>query len=324
MKEVKSLSGKIYLTSDLHLGHDREFIWKVRGFNSVQEMNEAYVERWNSVIDNEDDVYVLGDLMLGNNDIGMSYLNQLNGNIHIVLGNHDTPSRQALYRGYGRKVVEIQWAIMLTYKKYHFFMTHFPCMTGNLEKESLKQMTLNLYGHTHQRSNFYEDRPYMYHVGVDSHNGYPVLLDDIIQEMKDKVKECIDFLDEEPAAAGPQTPKERCDSCMYALYCRGVGLADFEGDCNQYRRADAVAELARVKTDPVVAKNTAAADNTSIVLTAGPTISSNVYFKKNYDINSTSSRCDKCVFDINTCGSSDYFGGCKIYTRDPPDGGFYG
>lgn len=36
------------------------------------------------------------------------------------------------------------------------------------------------------------------------------------------------------------------------------------------------------------------------------------------------SRCYKCVFDINTCGSSDYFGGCKIYTRDPPDGGFYG
>ena len=93
MKEVKNLSGKIYLTSDLHLGHDREFIWKARGFNSIQEMNEAYVERWNSVVDNEDDVYVLGDLMLGNNDIGMNYLNQLNGNIHIVLGNHDTPSR---------------------------------------------------------------------------------------------------------------------------------------------------------------------------------------------------------------------------------------
>lgn len=243
MKEVKNLSGKIYLTSDLHLGHDREFIWKVRGFNSVQEMNEAYVERWNSVIDNEDDVYVLGDLMLGNNDIGVHYLNQLNGNIHVVLGNHDTPTRQALYKADVHKIVEVKWAIMLIYKKYHFFMTHFPCMTGNLEKESLKQMTLNLYGHTHQQSNFYEDRPYMYHVGVDSHNGYPVLLDDIIQEMKDKVKECIDFLDEESAAAGPQTAKERCDSCKHVLYCRGVGLADFEVDCNQYARA----EMARLK-----------------------------------------------------------------------------
>jgi calcineurin-like phosphoesterase family protein len=115
-----------------------------------------------------------------------------------VLGNHDTPSRQVLYKELPN-VVEIEWAIMLTYRKYHFFMTHFPCMTGNLEKESLKQMTLNLYGHTHQGSNFYEDRPYMYHVGVDSHNGYPVLLDDIIEEMYAKVKECVAFLDEEPA-----------------------------------------------------------------------------------------------------------------------------
>ena len=157
------------------------------------EMNEEYVKRWNRMVSDEDDVYVLGDLMLGDNNIGVHYLSQLNGNIHVVLGNHDTSTRQNIYVGM-ENIIEIQWAIMLNYKKYHFFMTHFPCMTGNLEKESLKQMTLNLYGHTHQNSNFYEDRPYMYHVGVDSHNGYPVLLDDIIQEMKDKVDECKGFL----------------------------------------------------------------------------------------------------------------------------------
>lgn len=249
MKEVKNLSGKIYLTSDLHLGHDREFIWKVRGFNSIQEMNEAIVERWNSVVDDKDDVYVLGDLMLGNNDIGMNCLKRLKGRIHIIFGNHDTAKRQELYRTLPN-VVETEWAIMLTYKKYHFFMTHFPCMTGNLEKESLKQMTLNLYGHTHQRSNFYEDRPYMFHCGIDSHDGYPVLLDDIIQEMKDKVRECIDFLDEEPAVAGPQTAKERCDSCKHVLYCRGVGLADFEGDCKQYARAEMAHLITPLAKDP--------------------------------------------------------------------------
>ena len=176
---------KIWLTSDLHLGHDRQFIWGPRRFNSVEEMNEAIVSRWNERVAPEDDVYVLGDLMLGENEIGINYLNQLNGNIHVVLGNHDTSTRQALYKADAHKIVEVKWAIMLNYKKYHFFMTHFPCMTGNLEKETLKQMTLNLYGHTHQKTNFYEDRPYMYHVGCDSHNCYPILLDDIIHEMKD-------------------------------------------------------------------------------------------------------------------------------------------
>ena len=33
----------IFVTSDMHFGHDREFIWKARGFTSLQEMNEAYV-----------------------------------------------------------------------------------------------------------------------------------------------------------------------------------------------------------------------------------------------------------------------------------------
>ena len=36
------------------------------------------------------------------------------------------------------------------------------------------------------------------------------------------------------------------------------------------------------------------------------------------------SRCYKCVFENTNCGSSDIWGTCPIYTRDPPDGGFYG
>ena len=39
--ERRLLVSKIFVTSDLHFGHDREFIWKARGFNSVQEMNET-------------------------------------------------------------------------------------------------------------------------------------------------------------------------------------------------------------------------------------------------------------------------------------------
>ena len=186
--------GKIFVTSDLHFGHDREFVWKVRGFNSINEMNEAYAERWNATVTEDDDVYVLGDLMLGDKS-NIEFIKRLNGKIHIIFGNHDTSSRQKMYLELAN-VVEAAWAIKIDYRKYHFMMTHFPCLTGNLEKESLKQMTLNLFGHTHQTTNFYNDMPYMYHVGVDSHDGYPVLLDDIIEAMHAKVKECIEFLDE--------------------------------------------------------------------------------------------------------------------------------
>ena len=30
----------IYFTSDLHLGHDREFIYKDRGYDNIREMSE--------------------------------------------------------------------------------------------------------------------------------------------------------------------------------------------------------------------------------------------------------------------------------------------
>ena len=84
--------------------------------------------------------------------------------------------------------------IRFKWSKYNFILTHYPMITGNLEAESLRQMALNLYGHTHQNTNFYKDMPYCYHVGVDSHNCYPVNLDTIINEMYAKVDECLNQL----------------------------------------------------------------------------------------------------------------------------------
>ena len=187
---------KIFLTSDLHFGHDREFIWKVRGYSSVSEMNAEQVRKWNEIVSDEDDVYLLGDCMLGGTE-NIEFMKQLKGKIHICLGNHDTSTREKLYRGLPNVVEVSEVGIRLKYRKYHFVLTHYPMITGNLEKESLKQMSCNFYGHTHQTSNFYNDMPYMYHVGVDSHDGYPIDIDVAIEEMHQKVRECKDFLDEE-------------------------------------------------------------------------------------------------------------------------------
>lgn len=181
--------GKIWTSSDLHFCHNRGFIYEPRGFKSVHEMNEAIIKNWNSVVNPEDDVYLLGDIMLNDNETGLKLLKSLKGNIHIVLGNHDSDARVELYdKCYN--VVEIENAIRLKYNGYSFFMTHYPCFTANLEKESLKKCICNLYGHTHQHTNFYQDIPFMYHVGVDSHDCTPVSLDQVILDMEQKVKEC--------------------------------------------------------------------------------------------------------------------------------------
>jgi len=184
----------IFVTSDLHFNHDREFIYKPRGFESVQEMNEGIIERWNAVVHDDDIVYLLGDVCLGGGTPEMLNTNRklierLNGKIHIIAGNHDTDNRIVMYNTC-TNVIDVKWADVLHYKKYHFYLSHYPSLTANLQKESLKQCTCNLYGHTHQNENFFNDIPFMYHVGVDSQNCYPVLLDVIIEEMEQKVIEC--------------------------------------------------------------------------------------------------------------------------------------
>ena len=179
----------IYFTSDLHLGHDQEFIWGARGFKSVEKMNEGIVSRWNSRITKDDDVYVLGDLVMGGVE-NVELLKQLNGKIHIVYGNHDGPKKREAYAKL-ENVVECGWANMIKYKKYNFYLSHYPTITDHEDIEEIvspKECVINLFGHTHQFDNFYDANDdynfRMYHVGVDSHDCFPVPIDEVIEEIK--------------------------------------------------------------------------------------------------------------------------------------------
>jgi calcineurin-like phosphoesterase family protein len=184
----------IFITSDTHFGHDREFLWGPRGFTNYKDHDEEVIRRWNEVVQEDDIVYHLGDVMLGDNNHGIECLKRLKGQIKIIPGNHDTNARIALYK----KLPNIEilgYAEMLKYKKYNFYLSHHPTMTSNLEKAPYLRMHLiNLYGHTHQQGKFYMSMPYMFHAGMDSNNCTPVLLDDAIEMMKEETKKCIEFL----------------------------------------------------------------------------------------------------------------------------------
>lgn len=189
----------IYLSSDLHFNHDREFIWGARGFSSVNEMNEAIIERFNSVVSSEDTVYLLGDICLGGGtkevlEENKKLIERLNGELIILRGNHDSNSRVEMYKTCKNVISAGEWATMIDYRKYHFYMSHFPTLTTNLEKESLHQCTCNLFGHTHQKNNFNMGIPSYYHVGVDSHDCYPISLNNIIEEMKIEFNKCLEQL----------------------------------------------------------------------------------------------------------------------------------
>lgn len=172
--------GKIYLTSDLHFNHDKDFIWKERGFNSVDEMNETIIKNWNSIITNEDTVYILGDIMLGADlQAGLRLINKLKGQKYLAIGNHDTDARIKAYKA-NPFFKDIQMGYRIKYKKKTCILTHYPTVTANGDDTR----TINFFGHTHQTENFFEEKPYMYHVGVDSHNCFPICIDNAIEEIK--------------------------------------------------------------------------------------------------------------------------------------------
>ena len=184
----------IYFTSDTHFNHDKEFCWKARGFNSVEEMNNKIMENWNNTITDEDEVYLLGDVMLGDYQKGIDILSQLKGKIYIIIGNHCTQKRIELYKELPN-IIEVTYAKLIRIGKQHYYLSHYPTFTANYDDKPYHNHIINLYGHTHQRDKFFtmgdplytEPNPFMYHVGVDSHDCYPVSIDEINKDIHDEI-----------------------------------------------------------------------------------------------------------------------------------------
>lgn len=173
----------IFITSDLHLGHNKSFIYKVRGFETVEEMNAEIIRRWNSVVGEEDDVFVLGDLVMGSLE-NLRFLEELNGRIHIVRGNHDTDNRWEHYKAI-ENVVEMENSIYLKYGKYRFYLSHYPAFTGEFGLKPLKSSLINLCGHTHTTDKGADyERGIVYHCEVDAHDCTPVPIEKIIEDLE--------------------------------------------------------------------------------------------------------------------------------------------
>lgn len=182
--------GQIFITSDLHFGHNQPFLYEPRGFSSIEEHDEAIIENWNNVITPNDTVIILGDLMLNDNESGIKKLRKLNGHKVIILGNHDSANREELYENLWDTEV-IGWASPFKYKGYNFYLSHYPCLVSNYDKEKpLKNRTICISGHTHTKDRWHDwGNGLIYHAELDAHDNKPKLLDEIIEEVKEKIKE---------------------------------------------------------------------------------------------------------------------------------------
>lgn len=186
---IKAHKGKIFVTSDTHFCHDKDFLYGPRGFTNVEDMNEEIIKNWNEVVGPDDIVIHLGDAMMGQDTaMGLHLLSRLNGRKFLIIGNHDTDAKIELYKD--REIFEgIFFGERFKKGKIHFVLSHYPTIVENYDSPI---RTVNLFGHIHLPVLFYNDRWDMFHCGLEGNNNTPWLLEDIIEQVKNKRRETLE------------------------------------------------------------------------------------------------------------------------------------
>ena len=187
---------KVFVTADLHFGHENILGHQDnREFSDITEMNDHIVREWNGKVSDKDKVYVVGDFSfrMDLDDLAY-YMGQLNGEIHLVKGNHDHDFWKAYeilkarrHQEKGTKhpdqiIIHRDRIVDLKHGGYKYVMCHYPMETwdGSARNSSGYKVngrrTFMLHGHNHGKGTLVKDR---IDVGWDSTGNVVTLLDDI-------------------------------------------------------------------------------------------------------------------------------------------------
>lgn len=168
------MTQNIFFTSDLHLGHKRIMEFGQREHDSLEDMHIAIMEAWNNKVRKQRDiVYVLGDVSMRIEDL--EWLNRMNGEKRLVLGNHDQFD-YGVYKKYFNKVYHFHKG----YKGMVF--THIPIHPNELEYRSWKW---NIHGHIHDPEKNIKD-PRYFNVNVDVIGYTPISLNELRSKLEDQ------------------------------------------------------------------------------------------------------------------------------------------
>ena len=99
---------KIFVTSDWHYNHKRDFIWKSRGFSSIEEHNEAIINNTNECVRENDILFNLGDLILTSTiEQFESLISRIKcKNMYLLFGNHPNRHFKEIYKPMVKKLLE--------------------------------------------------------------------------------------------------------------------------------------------------------------------------------------------------------------------------
>lgn len=137
----------LYFVSDSHFGHFNVIRYSSRPYDTVEEMDSALINNWNRIVKPEDTVWHLGDVAFYKDFYQLTELfASLNGNINIVLGNHDRlieNNREDLLSS--GLIKSIQPYAEVKTNKQLIVLFHYGCRVWRNSHHS----SILLYGHSH-------------------------------------------------------------------------------------------------------------------------------------------------------------------------------
>lgn len=151
---------EIFLISDTHFGHEKILQFeesRLQLGKTIEEHDQALVERWNSVVRPKDTVWHLGDVLFGRTSF--KTLGRLNGIKKLVLGNHDTYNIKN-YLHYFNTAYG-------AFRMDDFILTHIPIHPS--QKYRFKG---NIHGHLHSKN--IDNDPFYCNVSCEQMNFRPI------------------------------------------------------------------------------------------------------------------------------------------------------
>ena len=127
-----------FFIGDTHFAHKNIIKWSEcrKHYTDVNHMNEDLILRWNSVVQPDDKVFMVGDFAFASR---FDILARLNGRILLVLGNHEYPNKikAILEHPHVKVCSSAEWEGGV--------VTHIPVHPSQLER-----WDFNIHGHLHE------------------------------------------------------------------------------------------------------------------------------------------------------------------------------
>lgn len=166
---------KIYFIADTHFGDDSIRRYENRPFENCDEMDKVLIDNWNSVVNDNDEVYVLGDF--GACGCEKEILSKLKGDKYLIKGNHDEASNE-YYRNAGFKEV---YDMPVLFKSFWVLSHDAIYVNKNMPYA-------NIFGHVHNTPIVKDYSSQHYCVSVERINYTPISFEHIIETVKEEGK----------------------------------------------------------------------------------------------------------------------------------------